>query len=258
MKPFSLENKAAVVFGGAGYIGSCVVRDILALDGKVVVADISEELFDHPRIKDLRDNPNCVFTKCSVSSVDDIRAAYDLCLESFGFFNAMADLAVYGKFGPIETTTDEDIASAMEGVMGQVVRVTREVIPYFEKDGGVIVHTSSMYGIVSPDYRIYGTSGQNNPPVYGMGKAGVINFTGYTAAHLAKYGIRVNCVAPGPIPDPVKKPPPEFVAELNKKTMLGRIGQPEEMSGAFIYLLSDMSSFTTGECIVCDGGWTKW
>jgi gluconate 5-dehydrogenase len=115
-----------------------------------------------------------------------------------------------------------------------------------------------MYGIVSPDYRIYGKSGQNNPAVYGMGKAAVMSLTRYAAAHLAPMNIRVNCVSPGPVPEPSKNPPEEFMEQLAGKTMLGRVGKSEDIAGAFVYLLSDAASFVAGECICVDGGWTKW
>jgi NAD(P)-dependent dehydrogenase (short-subunit alcohol dehydrogenase family) len=74
----------------------------------------------------------------------------------------------------------------------------------------------------------------------GMAKAAVINFTSYPAANLAKYGIRVNAVAPGPIPDPAKNPPEDFLGEPAKKTMLGRIGKPEEIAGARSYIFYRM------------------
>jgi gluconate 5-dehydrogenase len=255
---FSLQNKAIVVFGGTGYIGQAVVRAMLDHDGKVVVADINEQAFESPGFADLKTHPNCRFIKCDILKNDDIRAAYSLCTDQFGFFNAMVNLVSFGKYNSIEESSDEEIAFSLAGNISHVFRATREVVPYFEKNGGVIVNTSSMYGISTPDYRIYGTSGQNNPPAYGMSKAAVINFTSYSAANLAKYGIRVNAVAPGPVPDPAKNPPPDFIRELEKKTMFGRFGQPEDMAGAFIYLVSDASAFTTAEVIVCDGGWTKW
>ena len=255
---FSLQNKAIVVFGGAGYLGKAVVRALLDFDGKVVVADINESVFDSPGFAEIKAHPNCIFIKCDMQKTADILAAYALCQKHFGFFNAMVNLVSFGKYNTIEKSTDEELAFSLEGNIGHVFRAIREIVPYFEKNGGVIVNTSSMYGLSTPDYRIYGNSVQNNPPAYGMAKAAVINFTSYAAANLAKYGIRVNAVAPGPFPDPAKNPPPEFIMELSKKTMLGRIGQPEDISGAYIYLVSDASAFTTAEVIVCDGGWTRW
>ena len=85
----------------------------------------------------------------------------------------------------------------MEGSLGTTFRAIREAIPYLEKSRcSSIVNTASMYGMVSPDPRIYGDSGQNNPANYGAAKAGVLMPTKYCAAHLGDRGIRVNCVTP--------------------------------------------------------------
>ena len=255
---FSLNKKGIVVFGGAGYIGRTLVKAVLGRGGKVLVADQTGDVFDSPAWKEIKDNPNFRFINCNVARAEEIRKTYDACTAAFGIFNSMVNLVAYGRFDDISRQSDDDMAYSLDGVAGQVLRSIREVIPYFKSDGGVIVTTASMYGIVSPDYRIYGKSGQNNPAVYGMGKAAVIQLTKYAAAHLAPYHIRVNSVSPGPVPDPSKNPPPEFLEQLAGKTMLGRIGKPEDIAGAYIYLLSDASSFVTGECISVDGGWTKW
>jgi gluconate 5-dehydrogenase len=255
---FSLSSKGIVVFGGAGYIGRALVRSLLGRGARVLVADQNGDVFKTPAWKEVGEDPGFHFVPCNVADAAEVRGAYDACLEKFGRFNALVNLVAYGKFAGLSQQTDEDMAYSLDGVAGQVLRTIREAIPYFKEGGGVIVTTASMYGIVSPDYRIYGNSGQNNPPVYGMGKAAVIQLTRYAAAHLAPLGIRVNSVSPGPVPDPSKNPPPEFLEQLSGKTMLGRVGKPEDIAGAYVYLLSDASAFVTGECLSVDGGWTKW
>ncbi len=254
---FSLENKTVVVIGGAGYLGSATVRAMLSLGAKVAVADIFPD-YTLPYVEDFKDNPNCLLVKCDTSCAEGLRTAFDACVAHFGGFNAMVNLMNRNKLTGLENTSDEDWAFGIDGVLGSCFRAIREVIPYFKKNGGVIVNTASMYGMVSADYRIYGESGQNSPPVYAAGKAGVINLTRYSAAHLAPKGIRVNCVTPGPFPNSLKLPPEEFLKELRGKTMLGRVGRAEEIAGAYIYLISDMSTFTTGHNLVVDGGWTAW
>ena len=255
---FSLSKKSIVVFGGAGYIGRALVKAILSCKARILVADQNVDVFETADWKDIKNNPDFKCMRCDVSKAEDIRKTYDACIKNFGNFNAMVNLVAYGKFDDISRQSDEDMAYSFDGVAGHVLRTIREVIPFFKKEGGVIVTTASMYGIVSPDYRIYGDSGQNNPVVYGMGKAAVISLTRYAAAHLAPMNIRVNCVSPGPVPDPSKNPPREFMEQLAGKTMLGRVGKPDDIAGAFVYLLSDASSFVAGECISVDGGWTKW
>lgn len=255
---FSMEGKCAVIFGGAGYLGSATVKAMAELGAKVVIADTFPE-YTKINTDQFIGNPNIVMFKSDISDPASIRAAYDKCLESFGAFNTMLNLSVYGKATSLENSSDEEWASSMDGVIGSSFRVIREVIPYFKKnEKSVIVNTASMYGLVSPDYRIYGTSGQNSPPAYGAGKAAVAQLTRYAAAHLAKYNIRVNCVTPGPFPDDRKLPPADFLQELSNKTMLGRVGTNKEIAGAFCYLASEASSFTTGSNVIVDGGWTAW
>ena len=86
----------------------------------------------------------------------------------------------------------------------------------------------------------------------------MIQYTRYCAGHLANKNIRVNCVTPGPFPDPKKLPPEAFLKELRNKTMLKRVGVPDEIVGAVLYLASDAASFTTGANLIVDGGWTAW
>ncbi len=256
---FDMTGKKVVIFGGAGYLGSEITRALLAHGAKVLVGDVFPE-WAECNIKDLREDENCVLFPCDLNNTDNIKAAFDECVKSFGGFDTLINLASFGKFaGSIETLSLDDWNSVMYGNVGYVFVATQLAIPYFKKnEKSVIVNTCSMYGHVSPDYRIYGTSGQNNPPHYGASKAAVAQFTRYCAAHLAPYGIRTNCVTPGPFPDKRKNPPKEFMEEMGKKTMMGRVGDAHEIAGAFVYLASEASSFTNGCDIIVDGGWTAW
>jgi gluconate 5-dehydrogenase len=114
--------------------------------------------------------------------------------------------------------------------------------------------------MVSPDPRIYGSSGFDNPPQYGVAKAGLIQLTRYLACHLAPEGIRVNSVSPGPFPpiETVAREHPEFLKALENRVPLGRVGKPEEMAGVIVFLASNASSYITGANIPVDGGWTAW
>jgi NAD(P)-dependent dehydrogenase (short-subunit alcohol dehydrogenase family) len=118
---------------------------------------------------------------------------------------------------------------------------------------------ASMYGTVSPDPRIYGASGSNNPPFYGAAKAGLIQLTRYLACHLAASNIRVNSVSPGAFPpDSIRRNQPDFHAELCAKTPLGRIGVPREVAEPIVFLLGAAASYITGANLPIDGGWTVW
>lgn len=125
--------------------------------------------------------------------------------------------------------------------------------------GASVVNIASMYGMVSPDLRIYSEVTPPNPPVYGPAKAALLQLTRYLACELGPARIRVNAVSPGPFPAPaVQRDDPEFVRRLGSRNPLGRIGQPHELIGPLIFLLSEASSYVTGTNLVVDGGWTAW
>jgi NAD(P)-dependent dehydrogenase (short-subunit alcohol dehydrogenase family) len=116
-----------------------------------------------------------------------------------------------------------------------------------------------MYGMVSPDPRIYHLPMKPNPIDYGASKAAVIQMTKYFAVHYGASGVRVNCVTPGPFPNPnVQRSHPELIKDLSAKTALRRIGTNPEIVGPTLFLLADGASYVTGQSLVVDGGWTVW
>lgn len=255
---FDLSSKRVVVFGGAGYLGYETCKALLDLGASVVVAD-SFPPRTRENAQSLEQHPNCVLVTCDMHEASQIKAAYEKCVEAFGGFDTLINMVGGSSAVNIEAMTDEQWGAGIELTLNTTFRAIREAIPYLEKnESSSIVNTGSMYGMVSPDYRIYAASGQNNPANYGAAKAGTIMLTQYCAGHLAPKGIRVNCVSPGPFPDSHKLPPQDFMDNLNAKTMLGRVGQSREIAGAYCYLVSDAASFTTGINLVVDGGWTAW
>lgn len=257
---FSLTNKVVVLTGGSGYLGSAVVSGLLELGA--IVASIDTAPFP-PSVK-LTCPENLHEFMCDLSNTASITTTFASISERLGTIDALVNCAVYGAgYGPkdtaFESITDEIFSIGVDGALGSVFRVTRAVLPYMSKErGGSIVNFGSMYGVVSPDPRIYGQSGQNNPPAYGAGKAAVIQLTRYCAAHLAEKNIRVNCIIPGPFPRLDRINDPNFLKHLEGKTMLGRVGSPKEIVGPVALLCSSASSFMTGTSVTVDGGWTAW
>lgn len=257
---FSLNNTVIVLTGGSGYLGSAIVAGLLDLGA--VVASIDTVPFSD-QVK-LSFPENLHQFSCDLSDTASITSTFASINKKFGSIDALVNCAVYGAgYGPkdtnFESITDEIFSIGVDGALGSVFRVTRAVLPYMSKErGGSIVNFGSMYGVVSPDPRIYGESGQNNPPAYGAGKAAVIQLTRYCAAHLAEKNIRVNCIIPGPFPRIEGIKDPNFLGHLSEKTMLGRVGHPQEIVGPVALLCSAASSFMTGSSITVDGGWTSW
>jgi gluconate 5-dehydrogenase len=160
----------------------------------------------------------------------------------------------------IETVPASAFASAAGGIVEAAFVLSQAALPLMRARGGSIINIASMYGTVSPDPGIYGSSGFNNPPQYGAAKAGLIQLTRYLACHLAPEGVRVNAVSPGPFPvrEKLAKEQPEFLEALERKVPMRRVGHPDELAGVAVFLASDASSYVTGANIPVDGGWTAW
>ena len=178
--------------------------------------------------------------------------------KKFGRIDILVNNAFFCPWILLEEVSEKQWLEGLDGTINGVFRCTQAVIPYMKKRGGSIINIASMYGIVSPDPRIYGNSGQNNPPGYGAGKAAIIQFSKYTACHLAGKNIRVNSISPGAFPNRNIQKNKKFISNLKNKIPLGRIGQPDEIQGAVVFLASDASSYVTGQNVVVDGGWTAW
>ena len=258
-KLFDMTGKVCIVTGGTGYLGSANVKAMRDFGATVVVASRR-----HPEDRGENINPlECdLFVKCDVSSTESVKNCFQVVYEKFGridvLVNAAAFGAGYGEGSQLEHMEDDVFFKGLEGTVGTAFRCIREVVPYMKEHGGSIINYCSMYGLVSPDLRIYGDNPQKQPPNYGAGKAAIDQLTRYAAGALAEYNIRVNCVTPGPFPKPTRQNDPAFNQQLANKTMLGRFGKNYEMSGAVLLLASDASTFMTGTNIVVDGGWTAW
>lgn len=256
---FSLEGNVAVVTGGAGYLGSRMVEALLGHGASVVVGDVA----DLPKMPpDVASTGRLLHLRCDVSSTQSIRRMFQESRQYFGHVDILINNACYGAgYGSteIESMSDEMWMKGLDGAVGTTFRCTREAVPYLrERGGGTIVNIASMYGMVSPDPGMYGSSGANNPPNYGVGKSGVIQLTRYSAAHLAVHRIRVNCVSPGPFPNPDFGYEAWFMKNMEDKTMLKRTGRPHEIAGAVLFLASSASDYVTGINVPVDGGWTAW
>ena len=252
-KLFDLTGKVCVVTGGSGYLGTENIKILKDFGATVVNVDCV-----------MRETAADLFLECDIADTESVKSIFQTVGQRYGKIDVLVSCAAFyaghGKDSQIEAMSDEIWARGVEGSLNTTFRALREVIPYMKEQGGSIINYCSMYGLVSPDLRIYGEDNpQVNPPNYGAAKAGVAQLTRYAAGALAKYNIRVNCVTPGPFPAAGKNDlNAEFNARLAGKTMLGRFGKSHEMAGAILLLASDASSFMTGSNIVVVGGWTAW
>ena len=249
---FDMTGKVCIVTGGSGYLGSACIDAMKDLGAIMVNADIAQPA----------EGSEDLFVQCDMSQKDAFTKLFQTVQDTYGKIDVIVNCGVYGGRGIrstfLEFMTDEDWSRYVDGTLTSVFRSIRDSIPFLKERGGSIVNFCSMYGLVAPDFGIYGENPQRNPPSYGSAKGGVLQLTKYAASDLAKYGIRVNCVSPGPFPKPSNQTDPAFNAQLAGKTMLKRFGKNTEIAGAVALLASDASSFMTGSNICVDGGWTAW
>lgn len=256
---FSLKGKGIVVTGGAGYLGSKIVECFQDFGAHVVVADMVEE--DHPQLDRLKKNGELSYIKCDLMDSDSVRQMYEAAEQCAGKIDVLFNCAAYVGYagtGDADTMSDEVFGKGVEGTLGLTYRCIREVIPYMKKyHKGSIVNFGSLYALIGPDFRTY-PEGFNSPPNYGAGKAAIVQLTRHCASQFSKYGIRVNSMTPGSFPHPETQTHEVFMKNLSDRTMLGRIGTPEDLLGTAVLLASDASSYMTGTNVIVDGGTTAW
>ncbi|SFP77748.1 SDR family oxidoreductase [Hymenobacter arizonensis] len=254
---FDLSNRLILVTGGYGHLGRAIVSGLLSHGATVVVLGRNKSQFKETFAALLATAP-VHFQLCDVSSTPSVREALATCRQQYGLPQVLINNAVYSEGQQPDALTDEQFARGLDGSTGSVYRCLREVLPYLrENGGGKIINVASMYGMVAPDFAAYDQHPQFlNPPHYGAAKAAVIQLTKYFASYLGPENIQVNCVSPGAFPSERVQKEGGFVAELERRSPLGRIGRPEDLAGAFVYLSAAASDFVTGHNLVVDGGWT--
>lgn len=254
---FDLSGRLVLVTGGYGHLGRGMVAGLLAHGARVVVLARDENRFAEQFAAELPTS-NVHFQACDVAETGSVREAFRAVRTQHGLPHVLINNAVYSAGQQPDALTDEQFARGLDGSAGSAYRCLREVLPYLrENGGGKIINVASMYGMVAPDFAAYAEHPQFlNPPHYGAAKAAVIQLTKYFASYLGPENIQVNCVSPGAFPSVGVQAQAGFVAELEQRIPLGRIGRPQDLAGAFVFLSAAASDFVTGHNLVVDGGWT--
>ncbi|MCR5471264.1 gluconate 5-dehydrogenase [Xylanibacter ruminicola] len=254
---FSLKGKTAVVTGGCGHLGKAMVAALSDAGALVYVAGTSHDKF----VSVYGTDTLLRFVKINIMDSVSIREAFRYVAEEAGsidvLINNAAQYAGIGKKS--EDLTDEDWEKCIDGIAGSTYKCIREVLPYM-KEGGSIVNIASMYGIVSPYLAVYEAPCESSliPVNYCAGKASVIQMTRYFGTYLINRGIRVNSISPGPFPSPKVQENKVFADRLREKNPSHRLGDPDDLRGAVLFLASDASKYVVGQNIQVDGGWTIW
>lgn len=261
---FRLDGRVAFLSGASGHLGQSMASALAAAGAHVILNARKKDALE-TLAAELRKSGGDVSVAC-FDVTDEAAAAENIGLigKTHGRLDVVVNNASAGRTATIESVTSADFEQLYRVNVIAAFRMIQVAIPLLKESrkvtaGASVVNIASMYGTVSPDPSIYGTSGANNPPSYGAAKAAMIQLTRYTACHLAPSGIRVNCISPGPFPaSRYLDADPAFHDKLKARVPMGRTGDPRELCGPLLFLASDASSYVTGVNLAVDGGWTAW
>lgn len=245
----TFENKVAIVTGGSYGIGKATAQAFAKRGANVVVADWIEEPSSLKEIKDA--GGTVTFVKCDVSKNRDVEQMIHQTIKTYGRLDfAVNNAGIEGVTAPTHECTEENWDKTIDINLKGIWLCMKHEIPFMLKQQrGAIVNVASVAGLI----------GFPGLPAYVASKHAIVGLTKTAALENAKQGIRINAVCPGVIKTPMvdRVTGKDKTAEKQYEDMepIGRMGTPEEVAEAILWLCSDAASFVTGHAMAVDGGW---
>jgi NAD(P)-dependent dehydrogenase (short-subunit alcohol dehydrogenase family) len=248
----SLEGQVAMVTGAASGIGRGIALLLSEMGATVAVLDIDDRGGAETVSEICRQNGKAIFIRCNVRSAEDCARAVRTTIETFGKINILCNNAGVVIRKGVTELREEEWDMILDVTLKSVYLLSREVIPHMTRNGGGrIINTGSGWSL----------KGGPKAAAYCAAKAGVLNLTRAMAIDHGKDNIRVNCVCPGDVDTPMLRSecaqlgdePRNFMKEAADRP-LPRIGTPEDVAKAVLFLAGAMANWITGACLVVDGG----
>ncbi len=261
-KIFDLTDKVVIITGSSGMLGTQYAYGLSECGANVILADIdiSKSKITEKQIKK-KFSTDPMSIKLDLTNKESILSMTSTILKKYSKIDVLINNAAYQGNSKIRSsgfenleleTWNQAIDVNLTGVFLCCQSIGKQMI---KQKSGNIINIASTYGLVGPDQRIYGKSGQNSAIFYAATKSAIINLTRYLATYWEGNGIRVNTFSPGGVEN---NQDPNFIKKYSKKTPLGRMAKKDEYVGSIIFLASDASSYMTGSNLIVDGGWTAW
>ena len=241
-----VKDKVVIITGGTRGIGYETVRKFLENGAKVALLGSREESVNKAlaKLKEENSSYEVIGFYPDLTKEEEIRETFEKIEKEFGKIDCLINNAGLSSSTKIESYTTEEENKIIDLNIKAVYLCSKVAVPYLKKTKGSIINTSSMVSIY----------GQAGGCLYPMSKFAVNGLTKSLSRELAGFGIRVNAVAPGITEtDMVKNLPKEMIEPLINSIPLKRIGTPEDIANAFMFLASDMASYITGEILQVDG-----
>jgi len=247
-----MKDKVAVVTGAASGIGLATIRRLAAEGATIVGGDIADATDSVRELARMRIPVR--FVQADVTKASQVETLISETLASFGRLDVLVNNAGIELSRKITDTSEADWDRLLDVNLKGVFLCTKATVPVMQRQGGgVIVNVASELGLV----------GGSKIAAYCASKGAVVQFTKALAIDHAGDNIRVNCVCPGPVETPLLRSiidgssnPARERRSIIEKTLLKRVGQPEEIANAILFLASGESSYMTGSIVVVDGGCT--
>ncbi len=262
---FNLKDRVILVTGAAGHLGAAMARGLSRAGGYILLNGRNRDRLQALCETIIQDGGDAEVLSFDVMEPDAVRAALSGIREHIGRLDVVVNNAYSGGAGLLIRSSDADFHRSYNVAVVAAAGLVREALPLLQQagqrngGGASVINVASMYGVVSPDPRLYDNPEKCNPPFYGAAKAALIQLSRSLACELAPFRIRVNSISPGPFPsESVQNADAAFCKRLADRVPLGRIGEARELIGPLVFLASDAASYVTGHNLIVDGGWTAW
>lgn len=260
---FDLSNRVAIITGGGGLLAAEHAIALIDQGAKVILADYNEAALQKAAEVLAKENYKVAIFTADVTSKESWENLRQFAINKFGRIDILINNAGFTNQSKsknfdasFENFPLEDWNKIMNVNLTGTFLGCQVIGSYMvEQKKGSIINIASLYGVVSPNHRVYPGTGISQPVAYSVSKHGVVSLTKYIATLWADKGVKVNALTPGGIWNGHQG---LFLERFEQLIPIGRMSDKTELRGGIVYLASDASSHVIGHNLIIDGGWTAW